>query len=68
MASKTRVSHVHIVTCVDNSLVEPFLTVGKQYDTVDIKWLGEHAHYEVRNDAGDLVRYGAHRFDKRPEQ
>lgn len=56
-----------IVTCVDNRGVEGQLSVGSRYKAQGVNRGGSYLYYTLRNDFGDLVNYGEHRFDTRAE-
>lgn len=55
-----------IVTCIDNQGVEGQLSVGAHYKAQGVYRCDSYLYYTLRNDFGDLVNYGAHRFDTRP--
>lgn len=54
--------------CKDSTAVENQITQGETYRVKSIDRHGSETYYTVRTDAGDLGKYGAHRFDIRPMQ
>lgn len=62
-----RKARIIIVTCVDDHGVEGQLSVGAHYKAQGVHRSGSYLYYTLRNDFGDLVNYGEHRFDTQVE-